>query len=290
MGPHTETYERRVEALINLLEQGTGILITNYTYCIDCAFRFVALRNSPVDKNMRIMDLMADSVKLIVEWLKNGYSDPGSNASINSTATSTLDDVGPTMISMNLFVKLGEVLRKTSLARREEVRNYAVTSLHKTFINAEELYFTPTNIINCINLVIFAMVDDLHEKMLEYSTRENAERETRSMEGTLMLSMEFLVDVYLQFLKLVIESVGFKTFWLGILRRMDTCMKADLGVYGESKMKELVPRLLTKMITTMQEKELLVPQEGNDLWEITYIQIQWIAPSLKDELFPDATG
>ncbi|PWA96690.1 GNOM-like 2 [Artemisia annua] len=290
MGPHTETYERRVEALINLLEQGTGILVTNYTYCIDCAFRFVALRISPVDKNMRIMDLMADSVKLIVEWLKNGYSDPGSNTCINSTATSTLDDVGPTMISMNLFVKLGEVLRKTSLARREEVRNYAVTSLHKSFINAEELYFTPTNIINCINLVIFAMVDDLHEKMLEYSTRENAERETRSMEGTLMLSMEFLVDVYLQFLKLIIESVGFKTFWLGILRRMDTCMKADLGVYGESKMKELVPRLLTKMITTMQEKELLVPQEGNDLWEITYIQIQWIAPSLKDELFPDATG
>nr|GFC91390.1 ARF guanine-nucleotide exchange factor GNL2 [Tanacetum cinerariifolium] len=178
----------------------------------------VALRNSPVDKNMRIMDLMADSVKLIVEWQKNGYSDPGSNASINSTATSTLDD------------------------------------------------------------------------MLEYSTRENAERETRSMEGTLMLSMEFLVDVYLQFLKLIIESVGFKTFWLGILRRMDTCMKADLGVYGESKTKELVPRLLTKMITTMQEKELLVPQEGNDLWEVTYIQIQWIAPSLKDELFPDATG
>ncbi|KVH93928.1 Armadillo-like helical [Cynara cardunculus var. scolymus] len=290
-GRHPETYDRGVEALINLMADGTGISIANYPYCIDCAFGFVALRNSPVDKNMRLMDLMADSVKLIVDRLRNGYSDPGSNPSINSSAS--LDEnmkylASTTNMSMNLFVKLGEALRKTSLARREEVRNYAVSSLQKSFMNAQELYFTPTNIINCFNLVIFAMVDDLHEKMLEYSTRENAERETRSMEGTLKLAMEVLVDVYLQYLKLLMESSGFKTFWLGILRRMDTCMKADLGTYGESKIKEQVPELLKKMITTMREKEVLVLQEGNDLWEITYIQIQWIAPELKDELFPDA--
>ncbi|KAI7725536.1 hypothetical protein M8C21_025519, partial [Ambrosia artemisiifolia] len=281
-GRHAETYERRVEALINLMAKGTGISVMNYAYCIDCAFRFVALRNSPVDKNMRLMDLMADSVKLIVEWSKNGYSDPGSNASMYSV--SSAEDSMNSTLAMNMFLKLGEVLRKTSLARREEVRNYAVSSLNKSFVNAEELCFMPNNIINCFNLVIFAMVDDLHEKMLEYSTRENAERETRSMEGTLGLAMEFLVDVYARFLTVLIESPGFKTFWLGILRRMDTCMKSELGVYGESKMKELVPRLLTKMITLMQEKEVLVPQEGNDLWEITFIQIQWIAPWLKDEL------
>ncbi|KAI3790197.1 hypothetical protein L2E82_03060 [Cichorium intybus] len=289
-GRHPDTYERGVKALMNLMADGSGISVANYPYCIDCAFGFVALRNSPVDKNMRLMDLMADSVKLIVEWLRNGYSDPGSNSSMNSTAS--IEDnskaLGSMNMSMTLFVKLGEVLRKTSLARREEVRNYAVTSLHKSFVNAEELYFTPYNVMQCFNLVIFAMVDDLHEKMLEYSTRENAERETRSMEGTLKLAMEMLVDVYLQFLKLLMESPGFKTFWLSILRRMDTVMKADLGVYGDSKMQELVPGLLKKMIETMQEKEVLVPQEGNDLWEITYIQIQWIAPSLKDELFPDA--
>ncbi|KAF5776303.1 putative Sec7 domain, guanine nucleotide exchange factor, Sec7 domain superfamily [Helianthus annuus] len=290
-GRHAETYERRVEALINLMAKGTGISVMNYAYCIDCAFRFVALRNSPVDKNMRLMDLMADSVKLIVEWMKNGYPDVGSGASMNSMAggMSTVDENNMhSTLSMNLFLKLGEVLRKTSLARREEVRNYAVTSLHKGFINAEELCFAPNNVINCFNLVVFAMVDDLHEKMLEYSTRENAERETRSMEGTLGLAMEFLVDVYTRFLSVLMESAGFKTFWLGILRRMDSCMKAELGVYGESKMKELVPRLLTKMITLMQEKKVLVPHEGNDLWEITFIQIQWIAPWLKDELFPDS--
>ncbi|KAI3711629.1 hypothetical protein L1987_70168 [Smallanthus sonchifolius] len=266
---------------------------------IDCLLKLKRLQllpqsiidsGSSVDKNMRLMDLMADSVKLIAEGLKNGYSDPGSGSTSMIVSSLSVDDNMNTTMSISLFLKLGEVLRKTSLARREEVRNYAVTTVHKSFINAEELCFTPANVINCFNVVIFAMVDDLHEKMLEYSSRENAERETRSMEGTLALAMEFLVDVYLRFLKVLVESSGFKTFWLGILRRMDSCMKSELGVYGESKMKELVPSLLKKMITVMQEKQVLVPKEGNDLWEITFIQMQWIAPWLKDELFPDAMG
>ncbi|CAN6681040.1 unnamed protein product [Malus baccata var. baccata] len=40
------------------------------------------------------------------------------------------------------------------------------------------------------------------------------------------------------------------------------------------------------MITEMKTKEILV-QEGDDLWEITHIQIQWIALSIKEELFPE---
>ncbi|RXH74568.1 hypothetical protein DVH24_029289 [Malus domestica] len=101
---------------------------------------------------------------------------------------------------MNLFVKLGEAFQKISLARREEIRNHAVLSLQKSFKLAEELEFTPTNYTSCFNLVIFVMVDDLHKKMLEYSQRENAEKEMRGMEGTLKIALELLTDVYLQFL------------------------------------------------------------------------------------------
>ncbi|KAI8022498.1 ARF guanine-nucleotide exchange factor GNL2 [Camellia lanceoleosa] len=109
----------------------------------------------------------------------------------------------------------------------------------------------------------------------------------RSMEGTLKIAMELLTEVYLQFLKPISENSGFRTFWLGILRRMDTCMKAELGEYGNSEVQEIIPDLLNKMITTMKENEILVKKECDDLWEITYIQIQWIAPSLKEELFPE---
>ncbi|CAI9100301.1 OLC1v1037274C1 [Oldenlandia corymbosa var. corymbosa] len=292
-GRHPETYEQSVESLINLMSAGTHISRTNYAFCIECAFGFVALRNSPVEMNVKIMDLMSHSVKLLVQWYGSGYSDPGSNASVGSNSSSTsLDDNAKSSSSasfvMNLFVKLGEALRKTCLARREEVRNHAVLSLQRSFMLAEELCFTPANCVYCFNCLIFAMADDIHEKMLEYSRRENAERETRSMESSLKLAMEVLTDVYCQLLKPISESPHFRPFWMGLLRRMDTCMKADLGEYGKSTMEDVIPTLLKKIISAMKEHDLLVPREGDDLWEITYVQIQWIAPTLKDELFPDA--
>ncbi|KAL3532432.1 hypothetical protein ACH5RR_005953 [Cinchona calisaya] len=291
-GRHPETYDQGVESLISMMSDGTQISRTNYAFCIECAFGFVALKNSPVEKNIKIMDLMSDSVKLLVQWYRSGYSDPGSNASVGSNASSSSVEeklpVSSASFIMNLFVKLGEALRKTCLARREEVRNHAVISLQRSFMLAEELCFTPANCIYCFNNLIFAMVDDIHEKMLEYSRRENAERETRSMEGSLKRAMEVLTEVYSQLLKPISESPHFRPFWMGLLRRMDTCMKADLGEYGISTMQDVIPELLKKIISLMKENEMLVPKEGDDLWEITYVQIQWIAPSLKDELFPDA--
>lgn len=288
-GRHTETYDQGVETLIMLMSDGIHVSRINYAYCIDCAFGFIALKNSPLEKNVKILDLMANSVNLLIQWYRNGYSDPGSTLS-NTSSSSTEENskgIGSFNFTMTLFIKLGEAFRKSSLARREEIRNHAISCLHKSFTLAEELGFTSTNCINCFNLVIFAMVDDLHEKMLEYSRRENSEREMRSMEGTLKIAMELLTDVYLQFLRPISENSGFRTFWLGVLRRMDTCMKADLGEYGKSRVQNVVPGLLMKMISTMKEKEVLVQKEGDDLWEITYIQIQWIAPLLKDELFPE---
>ncbi|XP_022728914.1 ARF guanine-nucleotide exchange factor GNL2-like [Durio zibethinus] len=291
-GRHPETYDQAVEALIMLMSDACHISRINYAYCIDCAFGFVALKNSPLEKNLKILDLMSDSTKLLIQWYITACSDPGNAYSISSNAsTSSLEDnakaLGSINFTMSLFVKLGEALRKTSLARREEIRNHAILSLRKCFKLAEGLELSSTRCINCFNLVIFAVVDDQHEKMIEYSRRENAERETRSMEGTLKLSMELLTDVYLQFLNQIAKNPGFRTFWLGVLRRMDTCMKADLGEYGETKLQQVVPDLLRKMIRKMQEEEILVRKDGDDLWDITFIQIQWIAPSLKEELFPD---
>ncbi|XP_057976133.1 ARF guanine-nucleotide exchange factor GNL2-like [Malania oleifera] len=289
-GRHPETYDQAVETLITLMSDGTYVSQANYPYHVDCAFGFVALKSSPLEKATKILDLMSDSVNWLVQWNKSGYADPGSNM-ISNVSSSFMEDnsrgFGLSNLTVSLFVKLGEALRKASLARREEIRNHAILALQRSFTLAEELCFTSTNCINCFNLVIFAMVDDLHEKMLEYSRREDSEREIRSMEGTLKIAMELLTDVFLQFLRPISGSPGFRTFWLGVLRRMDTCMKADLGEYGDSELQALIPEWLRKMITTMKEKGILSQREGEDLWDITHIQIQWIAPSLKEELFPE---
>lgn len=288
-GRHPETYDQGVEALISLMSDMAHITKTNYSYCIDCAFAFVALRNSRVEKNVKIMDLLAESATLLVEWYRAGYSDPGSSSSAASNASGIFSGEESCRVynPISFFQKLGESLKKTSLARREEVRNHAVTSLQRSFLLAEDLLFTPTNCINSFYNIIFAMVDDLHEKLLQYSRRDNAERETRSMEGTLKLSMEMLADVYLHFLKPISESPNFRTFWLGILRRMDTCMKADLGEYGESKMPDVIPDLLKKIVMSMKEKGILTQTGEDDLWDTTFYQIQWMAPAITDELFSE---
>ncbi|KAJ4846390.1 Nucleolar GTP-binding protein 2 [Turnera subulata] len=285
-GRLSQTYDQGVETVIVMLSSTDHISRTNYAYCIDCAFSFISLKNRPLEKSLKILDLLADSVHLLVKWYRE-YSDSGSNCSVASNSSGSSLDYASANLSMNLFLKLGEAFRKTSLSRREEIRNHAVLSLQRSFTLAEELDFSPANCISCFNLVIFAMVDDLHEKMVEYSRRENAERETRSMEGTLKLALEFLTDVYLQFLKQITLSPGYRTFWLGFLRRMDTCMKANLGPLGKTNLQDVIPELLKKIITKMKEEEILVPTSDDDLWEVTYIQIQWIAPSLKGELFPE---
>lgn len=283
-GRHPETFDQGVEALIKLMSEGINVNRNNYAFCIEAAFGLATLKISPLEKSSRILSLMAETVNLQVQWHNSGNSDPGSSSGSNSFEEAQKG--GSNLAAANLFMKLVEALRKTSLVRREEIRNQAILELGKCFAAAQGLDFTPATCHACFNLVIFAMADDLHEKMLEYSRRENSEREMRSMEGTLKLAMELLVDVFLQFLMPLSQSPGFRTFWLGMLRRMDTCMKEDLGDHV-GVLPEIVPALLKKMIVEMKEKEVLVQAEENELWDITNIQIQWIAPALKDELFPD---
>ncbi|PKA57198.1 ARF guanine-nucleotide exchange factor GNL2 [Apostasia shenzhenica] len=288
-GRHQENFDRGVETIVGLMTDGNHVTRHNYTYCIEAAFGFAALKISPLEKSSQILDLMADSVNWLIQWHKSGFSDPG-----NAQSSSSFEDSGSKApaqgnLETNLFMKLAEALRKTSLVRREEIRNQAVAALEKCFLAvADELEWTAGSCAASFNLVIFAMVDDLHEKMVEYSRREGMEKEMRSMEGTLKMAMDLMVEVYLRFMVRLAGGPGFRTFWMGLLRRMDTCMKASLGEEGvpSAVMQEMVPGLLKRMIVEMKEKEMLVQREGDDLWEMTNIQIQWIAPSVKEELFP----
>ncbi|XP_039817791.1 ARF guanine-nucleotide exchange factor GNL2-like [Panicum virgatum] len=299
-GRHPETFDQSVAAMVKLMSDG-GAHVTRFNYAavIEAAFGFAALKISPLDVSTRILELMAESVNWLIQWHKSGYSDPGNSAgfsggsssSASSSSASSVEDASRMgNLAANMFIKLAEALRKTSLVRREEIRCQAVFELGRAFnlAAAGDLDLGPAGCLACFNLVIFAMVDDLTEKTLEYSRREGAERETRSMEGTLAAAAELLADVFVLLLPTLAQAPGFRTFWLGVLRRMDTCIKCDLAAGGGAGvMLELVPRMLKRMIMEMKAKEVLVPREGDELWEITHIQIQWIAPAVKDELFPE---
>lgn len=294
-GRHPENFDQTVDTLVSLMTEGNHITRNNYAYCIEAAFCFVALKISPLEKSSQILQLMANSVKWIIQWQKSSFNDSAcSNMSSNSSSTEeginkAMSFHGNNLAATSLFMKLVEALRKTSLVRREEIRNQAVAALGWCFLEAaDELEWTTGSYVSCFNLVIFAMVDDLHEKMVDYSQREGMEREMRSMEGTLRNALEQMVEVYLCFMVQLVGGPSFKTFWLGLLRRMDTCMKVNVGEEGSPSevMQDLVSKLLKRMILEMKKKQVLVKSDGSDLYEITNIQIQWIAPSIKEELFP----
>ncbi|ERN08651.1 hypothetical protein AMTR_s00017p00207110 [Amborella trichopoda] len=203
---------------------------------------------------MKLLDLMAASVTPLVAWARAGFSDPGSGSGTGSSASVASGDEGMML---------------------EEIRNHAVSTLCRAIIEADEgLFFSPQACLQCFNTLVFAMVDDLLEKATE----------KKFMEGTVEMAMEVLVEVFLRLVERMGTVSGFRTFWLGVLRRLDTGMKADVG--GGS-VREMIPGLLRKMIVDMMEKGILVERDGDELWDITNIQIQWIAPSLKEELFPE---
>lgn len=77
----------------------------------------------------------------------------------------------------------------------------------------------------------------------------------RSIEWTLEIAMELLINVYLQFLKQISQGPGCQTFQLGLLRRMDTRMKADLVGYGTSKIEKLILDFVEKDDVTDEGKE-----------------------------------
>lgn len=86
------------------------------------------------------------------------------------------------------------------------------------------------------------------------------------MEGTLNIAMKMLKNVFLNYLEHIVGSTEFR-YRFGVLRRI-----------WRQQTSRCCPELLTIMTGSVKD---------DDLWGITYIQIQWIAPSLKDELFPE---
>ncbi|XP_068661771.1 ARF guanine-nucleotide exchange factor GNL2-like [Aristolochia californica] len=286
------TFDQGVEALISLLSNENNLNKMNYANIIGCAIGFAAHKICPSEVSIKILDLMAESVNVLIHWYRTGYSDPGSNASnMSSSSTEDWSKANTIHYPLTMFLNVADAFRRICLASREEItRNHSISALQRIFVMGEELGFTDTSCMSCFNSVLFAMVDDLQEKMAECSERSKSEKEmlivTFGMEGTLILAIKLMTEVFIQFLRPLTEAPGFRQFWqVKLLRRMNSYMTVDLGY--ETRLRESVPGLLKKMITVMKEKNVLVQREGDDLWETTCMQIQWIAPSIKEELFPE---
>lgn len=276
---HPEASECGFEALSFIMSDGAHLTQANYVLCLDATRAFAESRVGLADRSLRALDLMTESVKCLVRWSKSVSVDWKTVGDSREDTSKSSQEIG------EMWLRLAHGLRKVCLEQREEVRNYALLSLQRCLSAADAICLTPSVWLQCFDQVIFTMLDDLLEIAQGHSPKEY-----RNMEGTLHHAMKFLSKIFLQFLDQLFTLPNFRKLWLGVLSRMEKYMKAKLRGKGSDKLQELIPELLKNMLLILKARGVVMQRStlgGDSLWELTWLHVKGISPSLQAELFPD---
>ncbi|XP_057948028.1 ARF guanine-nucleotide exchange factor GNOM isoform X2 [Malania oleifera] len=271
---HPEASEAGFDALVFIMSDGAHLLPANYVLCIDAARQFAESRVGQAERSIRALDLMAGSVACLAQWAQETRDAVG-----EEEAAKVSQDIG------EMWLRLVQGLRKVCLDHREDVRNHALMSLQRCLTVVDGLYLPHGLWLQCFDLVIFTMLDDLLE-----IAQGHSQKDYRNMEGTLILAMKLLSKVFVQLLHNLAQLTTFCKLWLGVLSRMEKYMKVKVRGKRCEKLQELVPELLKNNLLVMKTKGILVQRSalgGDSLWELTWLHANNIAPSLQSEVFPD---
>lgn len=269
---HPEASEVGFEALVFIMSEGAHLSPANYSLCVEASRQFAESRVGLTDRSVRALDLMVESVSCLVKWSREAKETGEETAKI-------VDGI------RDMWLRLIQALRKVCVDHREEVRNHAVASLQRCLLGGEGISLTPSTWLQSFDLVIFSVLDDLVE-----SAQNQSQKEYRNMEGTLVIAMKLLSKVFLMLLLELSKLSGFCKLWLGVLGCMEKYMKAKVRGKRSEKLSELIPELLKNTLLVMKTNGVLAKRSavgGDSLWELTWLHINNIAPSLKDEVFPD---
>lgn len=136
---HPEASEPGFEALAFIMQDGAHLTPANYVLCLDAARAFAEARVGGIERSIRALDLLSDSVGCLTRWSK---------ANTEGAETSSPDRMeGVTRYSQELaemWLRLAQGLRRVCLEQREEVRNYAILCLQRCLTAAENIPLTPT--------------------------------------------------------------------------------------------------------------------------------------------------
>ncbi|KAG9133160.1 hypothetical protein Leryth_024862 [Lithospermum erythrorhizon] len=271
---HPEASEAGFDALVFLMSEGAHFSPSNYVLCIDAARQFAESRVGQAERSVRSVDLMSGSLNCLAQW-----SQDAKNSILETEAVKVSQDIG------EMWLRLVQGLRKVCLDQREEVRNHALQSLRTCLSGVDEILLPNGLWLQCFDMVIFTMLDDLIE-----IAQGQSQKDYRNMEGTLVLALKLLVKVFLQLLPELSQLTTFCKLWLGILSRMEKYMKAKVRGKKCDNLQELVPELLKNTLLVMKAKGVLAQRSalgGDSLWELTWLHVNNIIPSLQPEVFPD---
>uniref|UniRef100_A0A0A9CWY9 GBF1-like tetratricopeptide repeats domain-containing protein n=1 Tax=Arundo donax TaxID=35708 RepID=A0A0A9CWY9_ARUDO len=267
---HPDASEVGFEAIVFIMSEGAHLSIANYAFCIEASRQFAESRVGLVDRSIRALDLMSDSVRSLALW------------SQGTKGTGEEPEKGLEAIR-EMWLKLLQALKKLSLDQREEVRNHALASLQRCLTATEGICLQSATWSHAFDLVIFALLDDLLD------SSQNHSKDYRNMEGSLVLAMKLVAKVYLQLLPDLFGLSSFCKLWLGILSRTEKYIKIKVRGKRSDKLQELIPDLLKNILLVMKNKGILAKRStigGDSLWELTWLHANNISTSLQSEVFP----
>nr|GMC73260.1 ARF guanine-nucleotide exchange factor GNOM [Ipomoea batatas]GMC77574.1 ARF guanine-nucleotide exchange factor GNOM [Ipomoea batatas] len=271
---HLEASEVGFNALLFIMSDGAHLSPANYVLCIDAARQFAESRVGQADRSVSAVDLMASSVSCLTSWSKDTRE-----AMAETEALKLSQDIG------EMWLRLVQGLRKVCLDQREEVRNHALLSLQKCLTGVDDMYLPHGLWLQCFDMVVFTVLDDLIE-----ISQGHSQKDYRNMEGTLVLALKLLNKVFLQLLPKLSQLTTFCKLWRGVLNRMEKYMKVKVRNKKSDKLQELVPELLKNTLLVMKTSGVLVQRSalgGDSLWDLTWLHVNNVLPSLQSEVFPD---
>lgn len=266
---HPEASEAGFETLSFIMSDGAHLLPANYVLCLNAARQFAESRVGNVDRSVRSLDLMAGSLDCLVRWFYKTKEAGGEEAAVKMA-----QDI------WEMWLRLVQGLRKVCVDQREEVRNHAILILQRCLTGVEVMHIPRDLWSQCFDLVIFTLLDDLVELAQQHSAKDY-----RNMEGTLILSLKLLSKVFLQSLQDLSRLTSFSNLWSRVLSYMERYMKVKFRGKRSEKIHELVPELLKNTLLVMKSSGILVPNDGDNFWQLTWSNVSNIAPSLQLEVF-----
>uniref|UniRef100_A0A2P2Q6I8 Pattern formation protein n=1 Tax=Rhizophora mucronata TaxID=61149 RepID=A0A2P2Q6I8_RHIMU len=254
------------------MSNGAHLLPANYVLCVDASRQFAESRVGHVERSVCALDLMADSVDCLIRWFNEAQEAMG-----EEEATKLSQDIG------DMWLRLVQGLCNTCLDPREEVRNHSLLSLQKCLIVVDGIKFPHSLWLQCCDLVIFTMLDNLLE-----IAQGRSQKEYKNMEGTLVMAIKLLSRLFLQLLNELGKLTTFSKLWLEVLARMEKYMKVKVRGKKSDKLQEIIPELLKNILLVMKTRGVLVQGSAvsNSLWEPTWVHANNIAPSLQSVVFP----
>ncbi|WOG94114.1 hypothetical protein DCAR_0313407 [Daucus carota subsp. sativus] len=270
---HPEASEVGFETLEFIMADSAHLLPANYVLCINAARQFAESRVGNVDRSIKSLDLMSGSFVCLVRW-----SSKTNEALGEETASRMKQDIG------EMWLRLVQGVSRICLDPREEVRNHAILMLQKSLTGVDGIDLVNELWLQCFDQVILTLLDDLLE-----IAKESSPKDYRNMEGSLVLSLKLLSKVFLHLLQRISQLSTFSKLWLEVLSRFEGYMKVKFRGKRCEKIHEIVPELLKNTLLVMKTSGILVPDDDNlegSLWQLTWLHVKNIAPSLQLEIFP----